>query len=250
MESINFDHSYTEDIGYRFFKALGKSGFVLSENEVEHPGKQFCRFITFKHGSGRVYLEFVHVGKGGEPVDKPGVSLRCDGPLKRYFESIKARKGIKAKYIHKNYAWKKDSKSVLPGWNFLMFLSPRFKNIYLWFTEYEPHPTKKRVTPPPHPNTAHTIAGLELVVRGSDRPKLEKVFGKNLNGKDIGVGGIRLFIESGRSTRVAAIVIKCKSLKRFMKLAKIKTTILWRGENAVLIKNPNPKMWNIVVVEG
>jgi len=249
MKSINFDHSYTEDAGHRFFKALGRSGFVLSENEVEHPGKQFCRFIMFKHGSGRVYLEFVRVGKGGEPIDKPGVSLRYTGPLKRYFGAIKARKDIKAKYIHKNYAWKKDSKSALPGWNFLTFLSPKFKNIYLWFTEYEPHPTKKRVTPPPHPNTAHTIAGLELIVRGSDRPKLEKVFGKSLNGKEVSLGGIRLFIESGRSTKVAAVVIKCKDLKRFKKLANIKSTILWRGQSAVLIKNPQPKMWDIVVLE-
>ena len=250
MKSINFDHSYTEDMGHRFLNTLGRSGFVLAKNEVEHPGKHFCRFIMFRQGSaGRVYLEFVRVGKGGKRVDRPGVSLRYGGPLKEYFKSIKSRKGIKAKYIHKNYDWKKDSKSVLPGWNFVTFLRPTFKNVYPWFTEYETYPGKKRLPPPSHPNTAQGIRGLELHVRGADRPKLEKIFGQKFSGKDVILGGIRLFIEPGRSTRIAALVLECKSLTRFMKLAKIKSTILWRGHKAALIKNPARGMWDIVVVE-
>lgn len=251
MKSINFDHSYTEDTGHRFFNALGKAGFVLSDNKVEHPGKQFCRFIMFKSGkAGRVYLEFVRVGKSGERVDKPGVSLRYEGPLKKYFEVIKGQAGVKVKYIHKNYEWKKDSKSALPGWNFVTFLDPKFKNIYTWFTEYESHPTKKRVSPPSHPNTAQTICGLEFVVRDADGPKLEKVFGKSLRGETISLGGISLFLTPGRSTRLTALVLRCKSLKRFAKLAKVGSTVLWRGQPAVIIKNPNRKMWDIVAVEG
>ena len=63
------------------------------------------------------------------------------------------------------------------------------------------------------------------------------------------MGGIRLFLEPGSSTRIAALVLECKSLARFMKLAKRKSTILWRGHKAALIKNPARGMWNIVVVE-
>ena len=204
----------------------------------------------FGHGrSGRGYLEFVNVGKGGERVDKPGVSLRYSGALKKYFSVIKAQAGIKAKYVHKNYDWKKDGKSILPGWNFVTFLRPRFKNLYTWFTEYETRPGKKRVPPPLHPNTAQTIYGLQLVVRGSDRPKLEKVFGKSLTGKEISLGSIRLFVEPGSSTKVSALVIKCKSLKRFARLAKMGSKVVWRGRDAVLIKNPARKMWDIVAIE-
>ena len=34
-----------------------------------------------------------------------------------------------------------------------------------------------------------------------------------------------------------------------MKVAKIGEKILWRGKNAVLIKNPARGMWNIVVID-
>ena len=249
MKAINFDHSYTEDMGHKLLKTLEKAGFVLAENEVEHPGKHFCRFIMFKHGAGRNCLEFVHIGKGGKRINKPGVSLRYEGPLKEYFESIKKQVGIKAKYIHKNYDWKKDSKSALPGWNFVTFPRPAFRNVYPWFTEYEPRPGKKRTLPRPHPNTAQSIAGMELVVRGADRPKLEKIFGRVFRHKDVSLGDFNLYINSGSSTRISALVIKCKNLARFKKVAKTGDNVLWRGQNAVIIKNPVPRMWNIVVVD-
>jgi hypothetical protein len=205
----------------------------------------------FRHGKSRlVYLEFVHFGKGGEPINKPVVSVRCGGPLKKYFNSIKARKGIQAKYIHKNYTWKKVSKSALPGWNFVTFARPAFKNLYPWFTEYEPNPGKKRVPPPPHPNTAQAIAGIELVVRAEDRPKLQKVFGKSFTGEEVHLGGIRLFLVPGKATRIAAVIIDCKSLKRFMKHAKIRSKVSWRGQDAALIKNPARGMWDIHIKQA
>ena len=248
MKSINFDHSYTADMGHKFLKSLGKAGFVLAENEVEHPGKHFCRFIMFKHGAGRNCLEFIHVGKGGEKVTKPGVSLRYEGPLKEYFESIRKQRGLKAQYIHKNYDWKKDNKSALPGWNFVDFRRPAFKNIFPWFTEYEPRPGKKRALPKPHPNTAQFIAGMELFVRGADRPKLEKIFGRNFSQKDVRLGDFSLYINSGNSTRISALVVKCASLERFVKVAKIGKKVAWRGKNAIRIKNP-AGMWDILAVD-
>jgi hypothetical protein len=203
----------------------------------------------FRHRSGLNYLEFVNVGNGGKKVNKPGVSLRYEGKLKDYFESTKRQRGLKAQYIHKNYDWKKDAKSALPGWNFVAFRRPVFKSIYPWFTEYEPRPGKKRTQPKLHPNTAQYISGMELVVRGTDRPKLEKIFGRNFGQKDVSLGDFSLYVNSGNSTRISALVVKCASLDRFIKVAKTGKKVFWREKNAVLIKNPAPGMWDIVVVD-
>lgn len=250
MASIYFDHSYTEDIGHKFLKALGRAGFRLSEHETMHPGKHRCRFIMFSRMGGRMaYLEFVDVGRGGRPVTKPGISLRSAGPLEKYFDGVKKQNGVSAKYIHRNYDWKKDSKSRLPGWNFLTFSKPLFRNIYPWFTEYEPRPGVKRGPVPVHPNTARSIYGLALAAREQDRPKLEKIFGCSLAGGRADLGGIRLIVEPSRATRISALVIKCRDLKGFMRTAKIRTPVRWQGRDAAVIRNPDRRMWDIVVIE-
>ncbi|HOI42329.1 MAG TPA: hypothetical protein PK523_05225 [Elusimicrobiales bacterium] len=250
MPSVNFDHSYTEDMGHKFFKALGRAGFRLSENQVAHPGKNFCRFITFDRGDGRAaYLEFVDVGRGGKRVNKAGISLRYSGPLKKYFDRVKKGRGVKVKYVHRNYAWKKDSKSRLPGWNFLTFVKPVFKNLFPWFTEYEPRPSVKRLAPPKHPNTAGRLFGVVLAARAQDRPKLETVFGRSLAGRRVNLGGIQLIIETSKTTRLSALVIECRDFKRFTRSAKVKSPVLWEGRKAALIRNPDRRMWDIIVVE-
>lgn len=250
MANINFDHSYTEDIGHRFFKALGRAGFSLSEHRMAHPGKHFCRFIIFEQAGGKkAYLEFVSVGHGGKRVTKPGISLRCAGPLAKYFDRVKKQTGVAAKYVHRNYEWKKDSKSKLPGWNFLTFSRPQFKNIYPWFTEYEPRPGVKRLAAAAHLNTASTISGVVLSARKGDMPKLGKVFGRSLAAKGVSLGGIQLMIEPANVTRISALVIECKDLKRFMRSAKIKSSERWQGKEAAVIRNPDRRMWDIIVVE-
>lgn len=250
MASINFDHSYTEDIKHRFIKLLSRAGFRLSEHKVTHPGKHFCRFIMFERVGGRMaYLEFVDVGRGGKRINKPGISLRCAGSLKKYFAGVRKQKDVAVKYVHRNYEWKKDSKSKLPGWNFLTFSKPQFKNLYPWFTEYEPREGAKRLSVPSHPNTARTISGVVLASRDQDRPKLEKVFGRSLAGRRISLGGIQLIIETASVTKISALVVKCRSLKCFMKAAKIKSSVLWQGKKAVVVRNPDRRMWDIVVVD-
>jgi len=249
MVPINFDHSYTEDIKHKFFKALGRAGFRLSEHQVAHPGKHSCRFIMFERVAGRMaYLEFVDVGRGGKSVNKPGISLRCSGPLKQYFAGVNKQKGVAAKYLHRNYDWKSDAKSKLPGWNFMTFSRPRFKNIYPWFTEYEPRPGVKRLPVPIHPNTAQSISGVVLSMREQDKLGLEKVFGRRLTGKLINLGGIRLFIEPAKTTKISALVVKCKNLALFMRVARIKSPVIWQGKEAVVIRNPDNRMWDIIVV--
>lgn len=249
MASVNFDHSYTEDIGHKFFTALGRAGFRLSESRATHPGKHFCRFIVFDRGDGRAaYLEFVDVGRGGKQVVKPGISLRYSGRLEKYYDRVKKVKGVKAKYIHRNYAWKKDSRSRLPGWNFLTFVKPIFKNLFPWFTEYEPRPGVKRLAPPKHPNTADRLFGVVLAVREQDRARLEKVFGRSLAGRRVDLGCIQLIVEPSKTTRLSALVIECRDFKRFTRLAKVKSPVLWEGRRAALIRNPDRRMWDIIVV--
>ncbi len=251
MKGIDFDHGYTNDPGFRFFKKLGRCGFVLSDHRVEHPGKHFCRFIMLPRGRvGRHYLEFVNVGRNGDPIDKPGISLCYEGKLAGHFARIKDLKGVKAKYGHKNYKWKEGSKSRLPGWNFVTFRRPSFKNLFPWFTEYEPNPYTKALPIPEHPNTAYGIYGMELAVREADRKKLERIFGRKIPDGESELGGIRLFIERGRATRVISLALKCRKLKTFLRCAKLGTGACWRGRAAGIIKNPKVGMWDVVAVEG
>lgn len=251
MKGIDFDHGYTNDPGFRFFESLGRCGFALSDHQVEHPGKQFCRFIMFPRGRvGRHYLEFVSVGRNGDPIDKPGISLCYEGKLARHFARIKDLKGVNAKYGHKNYKWKEDSKSRLPGWNFVTFRRPSFKNLFPWFTEYEPNPYTKAIPAPEHPNTAYGIYGMELSVREADRARLENIFGRKLPDGESELGGIQLFVARGRVTKVLSLVLKCRELKTFLRRAKLGAGALWRGRAAGTIKNTAAGMWDVIVVEG
>ncbi len=156
---------------------------------------------------------------------------------------------MSAKYKHRNYDWAKDGKSRLPGWNFLTFAKPRFKNVFVRFTEYEPVPGRRPLKRPRHPNTAREIWGLELAVRPRDLSALEKVFGGELSGDRARLGGLTLLLKPGRATRIAALVVKCGSLKRFSRAAKIASEIRWRGRRAELIRNPDRRMWDIVAID-
>jgi len=255
MGLINFDHSYTEDLGHKFLKILERAGFSLMAEQVEHPGKQFCRFIMFnKAGSGKKkrkgsYLEFVDIGRGGERINKPGLSLRYEGSLKKHFSSLKNKCGIKADYIHKNYNWKEESKRILPGWNFITFKRPRFKNIYLWFTEYELRPGIKKLPKISHRNTAESIYGLELCLKKSDQARLGEILKKNVAAEELDFDGLKLFLKKSVQTKISSIIVSCRSLKHFENISKISAKYLWRGEKAAIIKNPDKRMWDIIVVE-
>jgi hypothetical protein len=88
-----------------------------------------------------------------------------------------------------------------------------------------------------------------LSVREQYRARLGKVFGRSLAGSSVSLGGIRLILEPARTTRISALVINCKDLKRFMRAGKIKSSVLWQGKRAAVIKNPDRRMWDIVAVE-
>jgi len=80
-------------------------------------------------------------------------------------------------------------------------------------------------------------------------PKLGKVFGRSLAAKSVSLGGIQLIVEPANTTRISALVIKCKDLKRFKRSSRIKSSVLWQGKEAAVIRNPDRRMWDIVVVE-
>ncbi|MEA3306486.1 MAG: hypothetical protein U9Q34_01715, partial [Elusimicrobiota bacterium] len=65
----------------------------------------------------------------------------------------------------------------------------------------------------------------------------------------VNVGNIKLFINKSHSTKFSAVIIECRSIKTFLKFAGLKTQFTWCGKKASLIKNPDPKMWDIIIVE-
>ena len=135
--SFFFDHTYIKSFTGEEYLSLGERGFILDPSEMEHPGSQHCRFIKFglKNPSAAQkfhYLEFVHLkdfehhrkveeADAGERLTDanlliPGLSLRCAYGLKEVFESRRDELAtFEPTFIHKNYEWKKDAVTMLPG---------------------------------------------------------------------------------------------------------------------------------------
>lgn len=249
---IRFDHMYTNDPHHRFHKRLEKLGFKLSENRTEHPGRQFCRFIAFQpeRKSDRCYLEFVNVKKGGEKIKCPGLSLGFTGKLERLHLRLTRKTTLKPRFIHKNYDWKKDSKSRLPGWNFVTFKGLGIRGFFPWMTEYErsPHrPPQNRRPIVRHPNGARRIIGLELEVNARGRYFFDQLLGKKTGESVRLTRGVVLYLKPSRRTALNAVIIESTNLNRFAKHAKIRTLTRWRGRPAAEIKNPAGH-WNVIVI--
>jgi len=87
------DHTFTNDDNHCFLKKLEKCGFTLSTEEVEHPGKAFCRFIKLNGNTprGLQYLEFIHIGRSGAKCTKPGISFGYRKGLKDYYNKLKKK---------------------------------------------------------------------------------------------------------------------------------------------------------------
>ncbi len=135
MSKLYFDHCFTLDQNHRLLKKLERLGFTLRPTATEHPGGHVCRFIMFKGKVRNQYLEFVHTRPGGDAYSHPGISFGYKGPLESYFKRIK--KTLPSEFVHRNYDWKADSKTRLPGWNFLTFKHLGFRTLLPWLTEYE-----------------------------------------------------------------------------------------------------------------
>lgn len=245
---IFLDHSYTNDKNHKFLKKLEKHGFKLSENEVEHPGKQFCRFIAFTGNPLRTYqyLEFVKVKNGGYDCKMPGISFGHTKGLKNYYNKIKNK--IAAGFEHKNYEWKEDSVSYLPGWNFVTFDKSIPKGIFSWFTEYEKSNSVKRkkrnkVT---HPNGVQKIASFHLDVNKAGIKFFENILGKKIKDSIRLSCGTEFYFNKAKTNKLKTIHLECKNFKKLKNNFPFDEEIKFLGKDGVLITNPN-LMWDIVI---
>lgn len=253
-KEIYFDHTFIEDLNHRFFKSLEKMGFSVDMRMVEHPGKAKCRFIKI----GKTYLEFIHIGKGGEHYNKPGISFgatNLGGYYKKLVNSaIFKRAKFGAKLTHKNYDWKKNNTDYLPGWNFLVFNHMRVQTIYPWFTEYEVHSNtkKKRRKSPHHKNGVTKIKGAEIELNKRGEVLFQAILGEKLRPiMSLPCGFTFYFKFDAKTTRYCNVILESKNLKKtksFMPKAK---ELDFYGDKALLVQRvlEAKRMWNILVVE-
>lgn len=219
---------------------------------VEHPGKMFCKFIMFpvSNRAGSQYLEFVHHGKGGIDYGLPGLSLGASEHLEKFSKKLEAKK-LDIEFEHKNYEWKKNDKDRLPGWNFVTF--PKSKSrIFTWLTEYEASKKRKteRKRDSKHPNQVYKVIGLEVTFDSSDVELFRKMCGKPLKNEFVLSCGTSLVYESGKKSRICSIVLATKNLSRLVKKFEWDELTTYKGQPAVLIKNPDRKMWDLVIIQG
>ncbi|MCB0355451.1 MAG: hypothetical protein KDD40_00500 [Bdellovibrionales bacterium] len=224
-------------------------GFVHEKQIVEHPGKAFCRFIKFESESYKkvAYLEFIDQRVSQPKFSNPGLSLGFTGKLESLFKKLKNK--LSCTFLHKNYDWKKDNISRLPGWNFLNFKNTGIKSYYPWLTEYEKHPKRKRsLKAPKHKNTVYKLLKIELDVNKKGLIFYEKLFSQKIKDKTILSCNTELLYKKARSNSYKRVVLACRDLDKFHKVAKKADKINYEGQPAALIKNP-AKGWDIVVVE-
>lgn len=284
--SFEFDHTYMMMKDCDSFFNLKDRGFSLDTNEVEHPGALRCRFIRFpcknppQSGRKYQYLEFAEITDEqehrrhsektkGRPLSEPelltpGFSLRHSGGLRSAYERLKnPLKDLEIEFEHKNYDWKQDSVSQLPGWNFLTFKKSLLPGIYIWATEYElrpiPLPQSDFI---PHPNSARHIVGAIWGVKTPELFNVHRLLEQNENTARSTTfsDGFQLWtaantlgdsteVFSNKTTPYLAIVIECTSLETFKAQARPDYALNFNGRNACGLRFADTA-WDILVVEG
>lgn len=246
---IYIDHSYTNDPHHRFLNKLKRLGFVEYSKPVRHPGGSYCRFIGFSAGNPRkrMYLEFVH--RVPRPYSQPGLSLGYAGRLELLSKKLKSSKQFKTKLIHRNYDWQKSPRRERrAGWNFLEFEKRRFRGFLPWVTEYESTPERlKRKLPPKLVNGVSGIAGFDLILNADGIKFYESVLGRKISSSVQLNGGVILWIRPGKTNRICAVILKTKNVRHWARRTGIKDIVEFRGREAARIRNPDPKMWDILV---
>jgi hypothetical protein len=211
-----FDHAFTADPKHRFHKRLESLGFKLGLPEVEHPDKHFCRFLAFRESFDElpVYLEFIDARDPKKPVQFPGVSFRSLGPLQKQIRPL-IKRGLAPNFVHKNYEWKRDSSSRLPGWNFVTFKELGFQSLFPWITEYEPKTggskNRERIPVQRHPNGIRRIKAVEIDVDAEGRAFFERLLARKLTRTVRAPGGQEFYFRAASATRLRAIVLERQS---------------------------------------
>lgn len=272
-----FDHCYQKISSSEEYFNLKSHGFEVSDRFVEHEGQQICRFIKFpkrdqsSSSTAYQYIEFAEIldvaalkknydaGTSSDLLWEPGLSLGFNGGLKDFFQTqSELMQKLDAELTHKNYVWKEDSTSNLPGWNFLTFKKPVFDGIYIWGTEYEKIPGKGPATPPEiHPNTVDHFHGfvwnaditntLNLATLcDSAESRDEILFGDNIK---IHFADLKLNPHFADKTQPFwAVVFSCRNWETFLNIGKPHQIFEWKGKNVGQIKL-GPKGWDILVLE-
>lgn len=278
---IGFDHCYQKIRHADEYFSLSKRGFTVDEKTVEHPGKQFCRFLRFNKpasscgGMSFHYLEFAEIpdlealkSTYERPIAdyeamEPGFSLSCNENLKQLFEMAREKiPSSEPKFEHKNYAWKEDDKSTLPGWNFLMFEQNIAPNIYVWCTEYEPNADRKPVTTKfTHPNSVDRFLGFAWNLPLSQLTEFQELtHARNDSGILQMDDGLRIYTKNAagvpdhiwgekKDYPFSAVILACTDWSAFMAMGQPDVAFKWNDRHAGLIRMPAGG-WNIVVVES
>lgn len=270
---MRFDHCFQKIKNGSEYLSLANRGFHLSDEIMEHPGKQICRFLMFRHRdpkrpNARQYLEFVEIAefealrKTYPPETEesvmwePGFSFVAPSSLKEFYEkNMNSLIQFEPKLTHRNYQWQTDSTSYLPGWNFLNFENPIVPGIHIWCTEYEPLPEIKARPPvTPHPNTASQIVGFIWNLKPSTAQAITGLTESSITNKQILLSdGTTIYLDSSFSTSekqfpFSAVVLKCDNWGIFCEKAKPDQFLNWNGQEAALIKFESTG-WDIVVLK-
>lgn len=253
-QKIFVDHCYNVDQGHKFFKKLGKLGFTLDKNIMEHPGKAYCKFIIFKGDNPRkrFYLEFVSIGKGGSAFLTPGLSFGFESKLALFHKKINSK--LPSKFWHKNFQWKENSQDHLPGWNFIEFNKPIIKDTNIWFTEYEISDKRKKLKVPNHKNAISSLHGIILTVTPTSKKKLEILLGSKIKDHKVLMDGVTIYLKNGKRDQFESIILNSDNLEKSKEVigrSGKKITIL--GEEMLQIqppKNKNVPNWNLLVRNG
>ncbi|MNS78746.1 hypothetical protein D3C72_1123770 [compost metagenome] len=200
---------------------------------------------------GRQYLEFVHVGKGGnDKGGTPGVSLATLSALEPFYNKLTSKK-VRAVFGHKNYLWKENSVDRLPGWNFVTF--PKHKSkIYTWLTEYEKYKGRtgfnRKFTR--HPNQVHKIVGFEMQLSPADIKLYTQLCGKPKNGCFTLPGDNFFKFTKSKISKVNRVILATHDLKKMARKFEWDELTTYEGQAAIQITNPNKGMWDVVVIQG
>ena len=249
-----FNHCYTPDPGHKFHTRLGRLGFPLHPNTVEHPGNHSCRFIMLpaRDHRTRLYLEFSSAPP--KHSRRPGVSFSVRGSLESYFKALRRDPTLRARLKHRNYDWKARGHKVrLPVWNFLTF-GRRSAFAEVWFTEYEPTPdradrVRRQRSLLRHANGAQRLLALEFDANPAGRRYLEAALRRKLGETTRLACGTDLVLKPARRTAFRRVVIEASSLAAFRRMARSAVPTEHGGRPALLLKNP-AGFWDIVVMQG
>lgn len=191
-------------------------------------------------------MEFVHVGKGGVKVTKPGLSLGSKSSLEKFNKTLMS-KGLKTNFIHKNYEWKKDSTSRLPGWNFITF--PKHKSdIYTWLTEYEASSKRKNKKQlPKHKNNIQRFVGLTAELGLQDLKLLTTMFGLPKHNVFKLKDGFEIHFTKAKKSRILDVIFEVPDLKKYITKFKWDELTVSHGAPGVRINNNTKNMWNVII---